>query len=102
MASLFKKFVDYVGDNSVEMDAAAEEKKLRKAFPFLLADGEEIVFAFVGRGGSDSQYITNHRILTRDDTGITGTSVKYTSYPLGHIKAYAVSTAGGGGDSASR
>lgn len=100
MASLFKKVRDYVGDNSVEVDAAAEEKKLREAFPFLLAEGETLAFAFTGRGGSgrDNEYITDRRILIRDVKGMTGTSVKYTSYPLSQIKAYAVSTAGGGLD----
>ncbi len=35
----------------------------------------------------------------RDVTGLTGTSIKYKSIPYGIIKAWAISTAGGGFDS---
>ena len=92
---------DYLGDNSVQADAKEEEAKLKEAFPFLLQDGEQVVFAFLGRGGGgrDSTYFTSCRILIRDVKGLMGTSAKYTSIPYSIIKAYAVSTAGGGLDS---
>ena len=58
-------------------------------------------FAFIGRGGNgrDGHYFTDRRIIHRDVTGITGTSTTYTSWPYSAIKAWAVSTAGGGFDS---
>jgi len=63
-------------------------------------DGETIVFAFRGRGGSgrDSEYLTDRRILIRDVKGLTGSKTKYKSIPYSLIKAYSVSTVGGGTD----
>jgi len=92
---------DYLGDNSVQADAKAEEAKLKTEFPFLLQEGEQVVFAFLGRGGSgrDSTYFTSCRLLIRDVKGLLGSSAKYTTIPYSAIKAYAVSTAGGGFDS---
>lgn len=42
MFSAFSKLTDYVKDNFVQVDAVEEEKKLRKAFPFLLKDSEKV------------------------------------------------------------
>jgi hypothetical protein len=91
---------NYLGGNSIQNNAEAEEKKLKKNCPFLLQDGEKVMFAFLGAGGGgrDSTFFTDRRILERDVTGITGTSVKYRSTPYSTIKAYAVSTVGGGMD----
>ena len=92
---------DYLGDNAVAADAKAEEAKLKTEFPFLLQEGEQVIFAFLGRGGSgrDSTYFTSCRLLIRDVKGLMGSSTKYTTIPYSTIKAYAVSTAGGGFDS---
>eukprot|EP00287_Rhodomonas_sp_CCMP768_P017445 CAMPEP_0202822970 /NCGR_PEP_ID=MMETSP1389-20130828/11442_1 /ASSEMBLY_ACC=CAM_ASM_000865 /TAXON_ID=302021 /ORGANISM="Rhodomonas sp., Strain CCMP768" /LENGTH=832 /DNA_ID=CAMNT_0049495939 /DNA_START=1 /DNA_END=2499 /DNA_ORIENTATION=+ len=92
---------DYVGDNYIQADAQAEETKLRSSFPFLLKQDEKVAFAFLGRGGSgrDSFYLTDRRILERDVKGLTGASVKYVSTPYSKVKAWAISTAGGGFDS---
>ncbi len=59
--------------------------------------GLQVAFAFQGR--RDSAYLTDRRIIMRDVTGITGSSIKYKSIPYSIIKAWAVSTAGGGFDS---
>mmetsp|Transcript_50624 Transcript_50624/g.123432 ORF Transcript_50624/g.123432 Transcript_50624/m.123432 type:complete len:808 (+) Transcript_50624:60-2483(+) len=98
---MFAKLRDYVSDNSIIGDAAEEERKLREISPDLLCPGEKVVFAFLGRGGKgrDSSYFTDHRLLIRDVTGMTGKKVKYRSTPYKYIKAWAVSTAGGGIDS---
>ena len=96
----FSGILNYLDDNYIQGCAEHEEEKLRAACPFLLQDGERVVFAFLGAGGSgrDSSFLTDRRILVRDVTGITGSSVKYTSTPFSAIKAYAISTVGGGLD----
>ena len=97
---MFSGILNYLGNNYIQGSAEQEEEKLRAACPFLLQDGERVVFAFLGAGGSgrDSSFLTDRRILVRDVTGITGSSVKYTSTPFSAIKAYAISTVGGGLD----
>eukprot|EP00961_Rhodomonas_salina_P256657 3468008-Rhodomonas_salina.2 len=96
----FTTIFDYVGDNHIQADAQEEEKKLKADFPFLLQEGETVAFAFIARGGKgrDSFYFTDSRILERDVTGLTGTSVRYVSTPYSKIEAWAISTSGGGID----
>mmetsp|Transcript_5110 Transcript_5110/g.12290 ORF Transcript_5110/g.12290 Transcript_5110/m.12290 type:complete len:849 (-) Transcript_5110:132-2678(-) len=92
---------DFVSDNAVLVDSHAEEAKLKEISPHLLHAGESVVYAFTGRGGNgrDHYYLTDRRLLVKDVTGITGKQVKYRSYPFRNIKAWSVSTAGGGFDS---
>lgn len=98
---MFTKFRDYVSDNHVLGNATEEEAKLRQISPDLLQQGEKVEFAFIGRGGSgrDSAFLTDRRMLVRDVKGMTGKRVSYRSTPYSSIKAWAVSTAGGGFDS---
>ncbi|KAL3810110.1 hypothetical protein ACHAXA_008243 [Cyclostephanos tholiformis] len=88
--------IDYVGDNSVQIDAIEYEKKLRLNDPKLLLNDERIILAFKGRGGSgrDKRLLTTHRLLIRDKRGMTGKRICYTSVPYDSIGAFSVETAG--------
>lgn len=63
--------IDYVGDNSIQIDAAEYEAKLRNDEPKLLLQDERVVHAYRGRGGSgrDTHVLTTRRLLMRDKKG---------------------------------
>jgi len=68
--------IDYIGDNSKQIDATEYEEKVREEDPNLLQHDENIVFAFKGRGGSgrDHYMLTTTRVILRDKRGVTGNS----------------------------
>jgi hypothetical protein len=77
------KFLNY-GDMEMK-DATALTSQLRSS-PTLLQDDESIDAAF--KGGRDFFLVTTKRIITIDHRGITGKSIRYTSYPLMYNKAF--------------
>lgn len=83
------KFLNY-GDMEMQ-DAAALTSQLRSS-PALLQPDESIEAAF--KGGRDFFLFTTKRIITINYKGITGKSIRYTSYPLMYNKAFMVETAG--------
>lgn len=64
--------IDYMGDNSKQIDAAEYEQKIRGDDPRLLQHDEHLVFAFRGRGGSgrDHYMLTTTRVLIKDKKGM--------------------------------
>ena len=88
--------IDYIGDNSKQIDATEYEEKVREEDPNLLQHDENIVFAFKGRGGSgrDHYMLTTTRVILRDKRGVTGKRVRYTSIPYTSIRAFSLETAG--------
>ena len=88
--------IDYIGDNSKQIDATEYEEKVREEDPNLLQHDENIVFAFKGRGGSgrDHYMLTTTRVILRDKRGVTGKRVRYTSVPYTSIRAFSLETAG--------
>ncbi|KAL3807765.1 hypothetical protein ACHAXA_007578 [Cyclostephanos tholiformis] len=83
------KFFNY-GDMEMK-DAAALTSQLRSS-PILLQSDESIEAAF--KGGRDFFLVTTKRIITINTKGISGKSIRYTSYPLKYSKAFMVETAG--------
>jgi hypothetical protein len=90
-------FVNFIGDNSISIDAVEYETKLRSDDPQLLLPTEHVIYAFHGRGGKGRDYfaLTSHRILVRDKKGITGKRIRYISVPYSAVIAFSIETAGG-------
>ena len=90
----------YVGDNAIQTDADEAEHDLREESPELLADDEDVLMAFAGRGGAgrDSHFFTSRRILFKNVLGPFGKAVQYKSIPYSSIEAYSIESAGGGLD----
>lgn len=88
--------IDFIGDNSVQIDAKEYEETVREKDPKLLQHDEQLVFAFKGRGGSgrDHYMLTTTRVLIRDKKGMTGKRISYISVPYKSIRAFSVETAG--------
>ena len=89
-------FVNFVGDNSTKIDAAAYEKTLRSDDPHFLMASEKVVYAFRGRGGSGRDFyaLTSQRVVARDKKGMSGKRVRFVSVPYSAIRSYSISTAG--------
>ena len=96
MAKNQGSFLDYLGGNSFEVDAAQEEAKIRAKYPYLLHKDERVELAYKNCGGwgRDKQFLTNKRILLKDGKGIGGKRRNYLSIPYDQIQAFAVETAG--------
>ena len=90
-------FVNFIGDNSISIDAVEYETKLRSDDPQLLLPTEHVIYAFHGRGGKgrDTFALTSHRVLVRDKKGITGKRIRYISVPYFAVIAFSIETAGG-------
>lgn len=116
--------IDYLGDNSAQIDAGEYEQKVREQDPRLLQQDERVVLAFKGRGGKgrDHYMFTSSRVIIRDkkgmcwlgdigriysvtnaltprvlyypNAGMTGKRVKYTSVPYPSIRSFSVETCG--------
>ena len=93
-------FGDFLGSNSVSVDASKEETSVRSKYPQLLHERERIEIAFKDRGGAgrDKSYFTTHRVLLKDGKGIGGKRKNYLSIPYASLQAFAIETAGGGFD----
>jgi hypothetical protein len=89
-------FVNFVGDNSTKIDAAAYEKTLRSDDPHFLMASEKVVYAFRGRGGSGRDFyaLTSQRVVARDKKGMSGKRVRFVSVPYSAIRSFSISTAG--------
>lgn len=82
-------------NNAFEVDAKAQEEKLRQAEPLLLHENEHIELALKeGRDGRDKSYFTTHRILLKDGKGIGKKRKNFQSFPYSSIQGFAVTTAG--------
>mmetsp|Transcript_12428 Transcript_12428/g.27015 ORF Transcript_12428/g.27015 Transcript_12428/m.27015 type:complete len:831 (+) Transcript_12428:168-2660(+) len=88
--------IDFLGDNSAQIDAKDYEETIMKEDPQLLQHDEHLVFAFKGRGGSgrDHYMLTTTRVLIRDKKGMTGKRIRFISVPYKSIRAFSVETAG--------
>jgi len=74
------------------IDATEADEKLRHVNPGILADDEEIEYAFAF--ARDEVYFTSIRILYMDKQGITGNTVSWQSIPYISLRAFSVETAG--------
>jgi hypothetical protein len=90
-------FVNFIGDNSISINAVEYETKLRSDDPQLLLPTENVIYAFHGRGGEGRDYfaLTSHRVLVRDKKGMTGKRIRYISVPYSAVIAFSIETAGG-------
>jgi len=88
----------FLSNNTVGVDAAEAESKIRNEYPYLLYETEHIELAFKskGEGGRDKSFFTSHRVLIKDGKGIGNKRRNYLSIPYKSIQAFAVQTAGGG------
>ncbi len=77
------RFLNY-GDMEMK-DATALTSQLRSS-PTLLQPDEIIDAAF--KGGRDFFLVTTKRIIAIDHKGLTGKSIRYTSYPLMYNNAF--------------
>jgi hypothetical protein len=90
-------FVNFLGDNAYEVDAKAQEAKLRQTEPLLLGKNETIELAMKnGRDGRDKSYFTSHRILLKNGKGLVGTHKRknFASVPFTTIQGFTITTAG--------
>ena len=87
---------NFLGNNSVQVDATAAETSVREKYPHLLHAKERIELAFKGRGGMgrDKSYFTSHRILIKDGKGVGSKRKNYMSIPYASIQAFSVVTSG--------
>lgn len=82
-------------NNAYEVDAKAQEAKLRTSEPLLLGANEHLELALKeGRDGRDKSYFTTHRILIKDGKGIGKKRKNFKSFPYASIQGFAVTTAG--------
>lgn len=77
------KFLNY-GD--AEMQDPSELTSKFRSSPALLQPDESIEAAF--KGGRDFFLVTTKRIITIDKKGMSGNSIRYTSYPLVYNRAF--------------
>lgn len=88
-------FAHFMMNNAYEVDAKAQEDKLRIAEPLLLHSEEHIELALKeGRDGRDKSYFTTHRILVKDGKGIGKKRKNFRSLPYSSIHGFSVATAG--------
>jgi hypothetical protein len=82
-------------NNAFEVDAKAQEEKLRQTEPLLLHVNEHIELALKeGRDHRDKSYFTTHRILLKDGKGVSKKRKSFASMPYSTIQGFAVTTAG--------
>eukprot|EP00934_Nitzschia_sp_Nitz4_P001155 Nitzschia sp. Nitz4//scaffold22_size323478//204694//207041//NITZ4_000557-RA/size323478-augustus-gene-0.208-mRNA-1//1//CDS//3329543085//1155//frame0 len=85
----------FLFNNAYDVDAKAQETKLREKEPLLLGDEEHIELALKeGLDSRDKTYFTTHRILVKDGKGIGKKRKNYKSIPYATIQGFAVTTAG--------
>ena len=89
-------FMDFIFDNTYQVDAKEAEDSVRSKYPKLLHEAETIELAFKDRGGKgrDKEYFTSHRILIKDGKGIGSKRKNYMSIPYASITAFSVQSAG--------
>lgn len=88
-------FAHFMMNNAYEVDAKAQEAKLRTSEPLLLGANEHLELALKeGRDGRDKSYFTTHRILIKDGKGIGKKRKNFKSFPYASIQGFAVTTAG--------
>lgn len=86
---------NYIMDNAFEVDAKAQEEKLREKEPNLLDPRETIEFAFKeARDTRDKSYFTSHRILIKDGKGIGKKRRNFKSIPYECVQDFSITTAG--------
>jgi Bacterial PH domain len=93
--NIMSKFAHFMMNNSYEVDAKAQEDKLRVTEPLLLHPHEHIELALKeGRDGRDKSYFTTHRILMKDGMGVSKKRKNFESMPYSSIQGFSVTTAG--------
>jgi hypothetical protein len=89
-------FANFLGDNAYQVDAKAQEDKLREKEPLLLEPRETIELAFKeARDGRDKSYFTSHRILIKDGKGIGKKRKNFKSIPYASVEGFSCTTGGG-------
>lgn len=86
------QFLNWLGDNSHQIDAAAVNQMFHSSPAILLGD-ENVDLAF--KCGRDLVVYTTKRILFVDVQGFTGKKVEYVSVPFRQIAPFEVESAGG-------
>lgn len=89
---MLSRFVNWIGNNAIQVDAVEAEAKLRETVPGLLLDDEQLEMSF--KMERDHFYFTSIRVLFRDKKNVTGKKVNYLSLPYNSIKAFSVETGG--------
>jgi hypothetical protein len=84
-------FIDWLGDNAKQIDAAEVEQKFKTDTPILLAN-ETVQIAF--QSGRDTKAFTDKRLLLVNVKGITGKKIEFTTILWSCVHAYSVQTAG--------
>lgn len=89
------RFVDWILNDLVQIDAAAAEAKLRSTNNQILGppEKEKVVMAF--KCGNDKTYFTTERVLFRPKGWFIMQTHKYESIPYTSIEAFGVQTAAG-------
>mmetsp|Transcript_76414 Transcript_76414/g.115016 ORF Transcript_76414/g.115016 Transcript_76414/m.115016 type:complete len:757 (+) Transcript_76414:47-2317(+) len=89
-------FANFMGNNSYQVDAKAQEDKLREKEPLLLEPRETIELAFKdGRDGRDKSYFTSHRILIKNGKGVGGVRKNFKTIPYSSLEGFSCTTGGG-------
>jgi hypothetical protein len=89
-------FGNFLGNNAYQVDAKAQEDKLREKEPMLLEPRETIDLAFKdGRDGRDKSYFTSHRILIKNGKGVGGVRKNFKSVPYASLEGFSCTTSGG-------
>merc|ERR1712176_1683369 len=86
------KLLDYLKDDGKELDANEVNTRFHTSPPILQSN--EIVEAAY-RARRDAVLFTDKRVIVVNVKGMSGKRIEYTSYPLIHCKAFAISTGGG-------
>lgn len=84
------KFLDMLGDNASQINAAQCEAQF-KTEPKILMDDEKVEMAF--KCGRDSFLMTSKRLLKIDVQGFTGKRVEYLSVLWKCLRAFSIETA---------
>jgi len=83
--------IDWLGDNSKQIETEEVEKMFKIDSPMLLKN-ENVMLAF--RCGRDTCVLTDKRVFLVDVKGIFGKKIEFLTIPWGSIHAYSVQTAG--------
>lgn len=91
--STMGQFMDWMGNNAIQIDPVMAQEKLTHDYPVLLLNGKEKVhMAF--KVGRDTTILTSKRFMIVDVKGWSGKKIKFHSIPWSSMSAFAVETAG--------
>lgn len=93
---MYRAWLNFLGNSTVQVDAANAEAVVRGRNPLLLHPDERIELVLHNRDalGRDRSYFTSHRILIKFAKGVGSKRVRYLSIPFASIQAFSVETVG--------